>query len=1517
MRPAEERWGRGVRATVSGWLLAAGILAGPAAATVPDAAAVLPGTEPLAAGSADELAADMLAGIHRFLDREIAAAGVAREARWREAHGTPAGVAAVRAADRPRLAARLGLRDPRPAAGGLEVVGTVADPGRVARGAGYEVLVVRWPAIDGMHGEGLLLVPDRASPVADVVAIPDADVLPEAWVGLGPGVPAAAQVPRRLAESGCRVLVPALVDRRRQPWNDRAVLTAREYLYRPAFELGRHLVGYEIQKVLAGIDHFAADAPDRPRGVYGWGEGGMLALHAGAVDERIDAVCVGGFFGDRSRVWEEPIDRNVFGLLERFGDAELAALILPRRLVIEHCRGPEIDIPGEGGAPAVLRSPTGVEGEIARVARLVGSDAAATLVTVGRGPASEPGVGIEAFLSAVGGRPAADGGPPVASGRLPDAEARRTRQIVEIDRFTQRLLEGCADTRLRFFPIADQLERAPPERRLDVSSPEAYRDSIAPFREYFATEVIGRFDHELLPPRPRSRLERRGPGWTAYRVVLDVVPDVFATGLLVVPDGIAAGERRPVVVCQHGLEGRPDDLLAGATQEPTYRGLATSLAARGFITFAPQNLYLFGDRFRTLQRQANPLGKTLFSIMVPQHRQIVRWLASLPQVDADRIGFYGLSYGGKSAMRIPALVDGYCLSICSADFNDWIWKNASTSAPYSYVWTGEYEIFEFDLGNTFNYAEMAALIAPRPFMVERGHFDGVAPDERVALEFAKVRYLYDARLGLGDRAEIEWFVGPHAIHGQGTFDFLHRHLRWPAPAGCVIPPVAAAAAAGPPAAGPPSAGRPPWSTRCLVGLEVGPSGAQFGGSDPADTTYASLFRGDEIVRATAAAHGEYLVIWARDGDWAYYDSAVARPCPGLRGRDVVREAVETAAAFDLPVVAYCVVQQGGHFLSDHPEFQAVAADGSRVGRFCLNSGYVSAVEALLTEQLGRGVAGFHVDMLDQGFGPPTTCWCETCRRMFRETYGRDMPAGETWDDDWDRMLEFRYESSARFERRLAAHVREIAPEATIDFNYHGSPPFSWEVGQRPVQHAANGDFITGETGVWGFGALAVGFNAEFYRAAFPGRPFQVAMNRAVRMYHDQTTRPLHDLRWELFTLLAHGAFVTIVDKTGHDGGLDPAAYRRFTAVLGEARGLRDDFGQPPVADVGIYFSSRTRDWLGRSDPERTFRGPLGMHRICAMEHLCYGLILDEHVTLETLRAHPVVCLPDIGILSREEVALFESYVAGGGCLVITGQSGQFDSAGRRLAESPLERLVGGAVVRPLDARDAWVRLPTTDVSIAGRRGTLACADPDPAGRRPGPEPFLVEGPATVYRPTTAAAIGELLAPHRMRDASGREVVTDWPQSAADPVGPALLVNRLGAGTVVTFAVSPGHATAGEHDLPEARDLVARIVRLLHPEPLVSVEAPAGVEAIVTHDPPARTIRVHLVASNPTPRSTPARHRPYVLPGLIEDRPLYRATLHVGRDVVDAAARRAGDLRRDGRRIDLTVDDVHDVVRITY
>ncbi|MBI4622032.1 MAG: hypothetical protein HY736_02285 [Verrucomicrobia bacterium] len=82
--------------------------------------------------------------------------------------------------------------------------------------------------------------------------------------------------------------------------------------------------------------------------------------------------------------------------------------------------------------------------------------------------------------------------------------------------------------------------------------------------------------------------------------------------------------------------------------------------------------------------------------------------------------------------------------------------------------------------DTFGHAEQAALIAPRPFMIERGYVDGVGLDEWVSFEYAKVNRLY-AKLWIPKQTEIEYFDSPHTIHGVGTMTFLHRHLNWPEP----------------------------------------------------------------------------------------------------------------------------------------------------------------------------------------------------------------------------------------------------------------------------------------------------------------------------------------------------------------------------------------------------------------------------------------------------------------------------------------------------------------------------------------------------------------------------------------------------------------------------------------------------------------------------------------------------------------------------------------------------------------
>ncbi len=155
-------------------------------------------------------------------------------------------------------------------------------------------------------------------------------------------------------------------------------MTNREYIYRSAYELGRHVIGYEVQKSLALVDWIErTNGAEAKIAIIGYGEGGMLAMYAAAVEPRIDATLISGCFAPREQLWQEPIDRNVFGLLEQFGGAELATMVAPRRLIVQAAQWPTVSLPSEGGAPATLATPTeaAVKQEFDRALQLLSTEA--------------------------------------------------------------------------------------------------------------------------------------------------------------------------------------------------------------------------------------------------------------------------------------------------------------------------------------------------------------------------------------------------------------------------------------------------------------------------------------------------------------------------------------------------------------------------------------------------------------------------------------------------------------------------------------------------------------------------------------------------------------------------------------------------------------------------------------------------------------------------------------------------------------------------------------------------------------------------------------------------------------------------------------------------------------------------------------------------------------------------------------------------------------------------------------
>lgn len=720
--------------------------------TASSLSAQLPGTNPLPPSA--DFSAEMVAGIDRFLLRAIDQAKDERSTQW------PGDMAV----HREHLRTIIGAIDQRLPIPALEFVSDTSTPALLAETDTARIFRVRWPVLKGVHGEGVYIQPKQPA-LARVIYLPDADKAPEKIAD------------QLLATSGCEIVIPMLISRASDfSTNDRFGVATnvphREWIYRQSFELGRHIIGYEVQKVLSLVDWMKAQPTQLPLLVAGLGEGGLIAMHAAAIDPRIDSAYVWGFFGPREGLWAEPLERNVFGFLKEFGGAELAAMIAPRPFVAQHLgfpsvQGPPPAQPGQRAiaAPGKITKPSlgAVQAEMERARKIVPGEWA-RVFTEQEGLKE---VVTHVFPAATAEKILACAKMDLAEIHLPVDQSRQERQVRELEAFSQRLLVDTEAERTAQF-----------WKPLPLQSVEAFEKHTVAERERFWNEVIGRLPDPNLPMNPRSRLVRETDKVAIYEITLDVWQDVFAWGWLALPKDLKPGEKRPVVVCQHGLEGLPEDVFNDDENSKAfkpYKAFALRLAEQGYITFAPHNPYRGMDAFRTLQRKLNPLGKTLFSVIVGQHQQILSWLKQQTFTDPKRIAFYGLSYGGKSAMRLPAILTDYCLSICSGDFNEWVRKCVSSDMPMSYIHTHEYEIWEWNMGRTFNYAEMAGLIAPRPFMVERGHNDGVGTDEWVNYEFAKVRRLYN-KLGIGDRTTIEHFDGPHTIHGQVTFEFLKRWL---------------------------------------------------------------------------------------------------------------------------------------------------------------------------------------------------------------------------------------------------------------------------------------------------------------------------------------------------------------------------------------------------------------------------------------------------------------------------------------------------------------------------------------------------------------------------------------------------------------------------------------------------------------------------------------------------------------------------------------------------------------------
>ena len=195
--------------------------------------------------------------------------------------------------------------------------------------------------------------------------------------------------------------------------------------------------------------------------------------------------------------------------------------------------------------------------------------------------------------------------------------------------------------------------------RADSSSIDEWKTTTTSMSDYIWDEVIGRLPDPSVPANPRTRLiydETEVPGLRSDARCL-------ARRLRL---RHSARTRRILKPASDGRSSSASTAWRAAPAEvadPKSIRLLPSLrrpprGRRIHYLLSAESLHRPGS-LPPDPAQSHPLKLSLFSFILGQHQRILEWLGELPFVDRKRIGFYGLSYGGKTAMRVPPLLDGY------------------------------------------------------------------------------------------------------------------------------------------------------------------------------------------------------------------------------------------------------------------------------------------------------------------------------------------------------------------------------------------------------------------------------------------------------------------------------------------------------------------------------------------------------------------------------------------------------------------------------------------------------------------------------------------------------------------------------------------------------------------------------------------------------------------------------------------------------------------------------------------
>ncbi len=267
-------------------------------------------------------------------------------------------------------------------------------------------------------------------------------------------------------------------------------------------------------------------------------------------------------------------------------------------------------------------------------------------------------------------------------------------------------------------------------------------------------------------------------GFRIERLELDLNGIQPVPAILLIPDKIQTPAPGMLYIHWHGgnYPTGKDELLTGRNVLPPY---APVYAEKGIVALAIDS-WCFGERrpysdpkdgnrgeldtFKEMLWK----GQCLWGMMMFDEWQALNYLCSRPEVDARRIGTFGISMGATKSWWLAALDErvSCCINLCCMTDFEALIANQKLSGHGVYY-------FVPGLLKHFQTHQITELIVPRPHLSLNGRFDSLTPPNGVKRIRDHLVPLYEKH-GRGEDLRIELFECAH----EETPEMRRLVLEW-------------------------------------------------------------------------------------------------------------------------------------------------------------------------------------------------------------------------------------------------------------------------------------------------------------------------------------------------------------------------------------------------------------------------------------------------------------------------------------------------------------------------------------------------------------------------------------------------------------------------------------------------------------------------------------------------------------------------------------------------------------------